>query len=186
MRSSTVLPVPEGPNTTTISPALTDSETSSSTLPDLNPLEMLRSSRLVIASPLHRAEGQAFDQVALRIERQEQGRRDRQHDRRRDLSVLDAGGRHERERADRHWLLGGGGEDQREYEIVPREDEGQQAGGRNAWPCQRNRDLAEGLPPAVTRDAVGMLDVRADVLEIAAHDPQDQRQADQLVDPDQA
>ena len=35
-------------------------------------------------------------------------------------------------------------------------------------------------------DPVGVLDVGADVLEIAAHDPQDQRQRDQLVDPDQA
>ena len=33
---------------------------------------------------------------------------------------------------------------------------------------------------------IGMLDVGADVLEIAAHDPQDQRQRDQLIDPDQA
>ena len=46
--------------------------------------------------------------------------------------------------------------------------------------------LREGLPPAVAGDAVGVFDVGADVLEIAAHDPQDQRQADQLVDPDQA
>ena len=31
-----------------------------------------------------------------------------------------------------------------------------------------------------------MLDVRADVLKIAAYDPQDERQTDQLIDPDQA
>src|SRR5688572_8228977 len=123
MRSSTVLPVPEGPNTTTISPASTDSETSSSTLPDLNPLEMLRSSRLVIALPFHRAEGQAFDQVALGIERQQEGRRDGQHDRGGDLAVLDPRGRDESERADRHRLLGSGCQDQREDEIVPGEDE---------------------------------------------------------------
>ena len=44
----------------------------------------------------------------------------------------------------------------------------------------------EGAEPAMPVDAVGVLDVRADVLEIAAHDPQDQRQGDELVDPDQA
>src|SRR5262245_56034901 len=107
MRSSTVLPVPEGPNTTTISPAFTDSEMSSSTLPDLKLLVTLRSSRPFIALPLHRAERQAFHQVALRIERQQQGRRDGEHDRCGDLAVLDAGGRDEGERADRHRLLGG-------------------------------------------------------------------------------
>src|SRR4029450_7526883 len=105
MRSSTVLPVPDGPNTTTISPAFTYNEMSSSTLPDLKPLEMLRSSRLVITSPLHRAKRQAFDQVALGIERQQQGRRDLQHDGRRDLAVLDARCRNEGERADRHRVL---------------------------------------------------------------------------------
>ena len=147
---------------------------------------MLRSSRLVIALPLHRAERQAFDQVALGIERQQQGRRDGQHDRGGDLAVLDPRGRHESERADRHRLFRRGGQDQREDEIVPGEDEGEQAGRRDARPRQRNRDLAEGLPPAMAGDAIGMLDVRADVLEIAAHDPQDERQADQLVDPDQA
>src|SRR5919108_3661609 len=104
MRSNTVLPVPEGPNTTTISPALTDSETSSSTLPDLKPLETLRSSRLVIALPLHRAERQAFDQIALGVEGQQQGRRHREHDRGRNLAVLDAGRRHERQRTHRHRL----------------------------------------------------------------------------------
>src|SRR5688572_13793576 len=171
MRSSTVLPVPEGPNTTTISPAFTDSETSSSTLPDLNPLEMLRSSRLVIASPLHRAKGQAFDQIALRIERQQQGRCHRQNDRRGNLSILDAGGGNESERSHGDRLLGSGRKDQREHEVVPGEDEGEQAGGRDPGPCQGNRDLAERLPPAVTGDAVGVLDVRTDVLEIAAHDP---------------
>ena len=35
-------------------------------------------------------------------------------------------------------------------------------------------------------DAIGMLDVRADILEIAAHDPENQRQSDELIDPDQA
>src|SRR6185436_14609621 len=121
MRSNTVLPVPEGPNTTTISPAFTDSETSSSTLPDLKLLEMLRSSRLVIASPLHRAERQAFDQVALGVEREQQGRRDREHDGRCDLAVLNAGRGDERERADGYRLLGSGGQNQREDEIVPGE-----------------------------------------------------------------
>ena len=43
-------------------------------------LTVLRSSR-AMQSALHRAEGQALDQVALRIEREQQGRRDREHDR---------------------------------------------------------------------------------------------------------
>ncbi|MEY9587655.1 hypothetical protein ABIA15_006476 [Sinorhizobium fredii] len=35
-------------------------------------------------------------------------------------------------------------------------------------------------------DPIGIFDVGRDVLEIAAHDPEDERQADQLVDPDEA
>ena len=70
-------------------------------------------------SSLHRAEREALDQIALGIEREQQGRHDRQHDRRRDLAVLDAGRGDEGERADRHRLLVGRGQDQREDEIVP-------------------------------------------------------------------
>src|SRR6218665_3984504 len=53
-------------------------------------------------------------------------------------------------------------------------------------PAERNRDLDKAAQPTVAVEPVGMLDVGADVLEIAAHDPQDQWQRDQLVDPDQA
>src|SRR4051812_4936784 len=99
IRSSTVLPVPDGPTMATISPDLTSSETSSSTLPDLKPLEIWLRTSPLIASPLDRAERQALDQVALGIERQQQGRHDREHDRRGDLAVLNARCRHEGERA---------------------------------------------------------------------------------------
>ena len=42
------------------------------------------------------------------------------------------------------------------------------------------------LQPAMAVEPVGQLDVLADVLEVAAHDPQHQRQGDELVDPYQA
>ena len=92
----------------------------------------------------------------------------------------------EEENAHRHRLLVGGGEDQREDEIVPGEDEGEESGCGDARHGKRHGDLAEGLPPGVSGDAVRVLDVGADILEIAAHDPEDERQADELIDPDQA
>ena len=70
--------------------------------------------------------------------------------------------------------------------LFQAEDEGQQRRRGDARPGQRHGDPDEGAPPGMAVDAVGVLDVRADVLEIAAHDPQDQRQRDQLIDPDQA
>ena len=74
----------------------------------------------------------------------------------------------------------------REDEIVPAEDEGQQARRRDAGTGERHRDARERAPPRMAGDAIGIFDVRGDILEIAAHDPQDQRQRDQLIDPDQA
>ena len=112
---------------------------------------------------------------------------DREHQRRRDLSVLDSGGGDEGERADGHRLDRRRSEDQRKDEVVPGEDEGQQrpprrcraapAGWRSGrrccsqlWPASRYANSISG----------------ADVLEIAPHDPEDQRQRDELVDPDQS
>src|ERR1700710_1232149 len=129
-RSNTVLPPPEGPDTATISPASTASETSSSTAPLLNPLLTLRSSICAIGSAFHSAEGEPFDKIALGVERDRQGRRHREDDGGGDLSVLDARARDESQRADRHRLFVGGRQDQREHEIVPAENKGQQAGGR--------------------------------------------------------
>ena len=88
----------------------------------------------------HRAERQAFDEISLGIERESKRRRGRQDDRRGDLAVLDAGGGDEGERADRHRLLVGGGEDEREDEVVPAENEGEQPRGGDAGPRQRYGD----------------------------------------------
>ena len=93
-------------------------------------------------SSLHRTHGKTLDEIALRIERQRQRGRDRDDDGRRDLAVLDARRRDEGERAHRHRLLVGRGEDQREDEVVPGEDEGEQARRRDAGLGQRDRDLA--------------------------------------------
>ncbi len=71
------------------------------------------------AHPLTAPSESPFDQVALGVEGEDKRRRDRQHDGRGNLAVLNARSRHEGERAHRHRLLVGGGKDQREDEIVP-------------------------------------------------------------------
>ena len=63
-----------------------------------------------------------------------------------DLAVLDAGGGDEGERAHGDRLLVGRGQDQREDEVVPAEDEGQEARGRDAGAGQRQGDPGEGSP----------------------------------------
>src|SRR6185503_4549297 len=45
---------------------------------------------------------------------------------------------------------------------------------------------AAAIPGPASGTAIGVLDVGAHILKIAAHDPQDQRQRDQLIDPDDA
>ncbi len=54
----------------------------------------------------------------------------------------------------------------------------------DAGPGKRDRNLAERRPPAVAGNAMRMFDVGADVLEIAADNPQDERQTDELIDPE--
>src|ERR1700751_2219092 len=186
IRNSTVLPLPEGPNTATISPGSTTRDRSSAQRTGPNALPTALSSRCAMGSAFHRAERETLDQVALRIEGEQQGRRHRQNDRLRDLAVLDARRRDERQSADSHRLLVGRGQDQRKDEIVPAEDEGQQPRRRDARPGERHGDTGKGLAPAMAGETVGVLDVRADALEIAAHNPQDQRQRDELIDPDDA
>ncbi|GCC48728.1 hypothetical protein chiPu_0032652, partial [Chiloscyllium punctatum] len=140
IRSSTVLPLPDGPNTATISPGSTASDNPSAGRATPNALLTALISRRAIGSAFHRAEREPLDQIALRIERQQQGRRHREHDRRRDLTVLDSGRGDEGERADGHRLLVGGSQDQGEHEIVPAEDERQQPRRGDSRPCQRHRD----------------------------------------------
>src|ERR1700722_2776854 len=185
-RNSTVFPTPDGPNTTTISPVSAASETSLRTAPVLNPLEMFCSSICDTDSAFHRAKRKSLDKIALSVERDGQRWRHRQHDGGGDLSVLNTRRGHEGERADRHRLLIGGRQDQGKDEIVPAKDEGEQSRRRYAGTGERHRDARESAPPRMAANAVGVFNVGRDILKIAAHDPQDQRQCDQLIDPDQA
>src|SRR6266699_4123029 len=186
MRSSTVFPLPDGPNTATISPGSTvnDRPSVQRTGPNVLPTEL--SSSRAMPSAFHRAERQPFDQIALCIEGEQQGRCHREHDRRGDLSVLDAGSSDECKRAHGYRLLVGGSKDQGKDKIVPAEDERQQARGCDAGTGERHRDPHESLAPGMPGEAIGMFDVGADIVEIAAHDPQDQGERDELIDPDNA
>src|SRR6202048_793042 len=186
MRSRTVLPLPDGPNTATISPGSTTSERSLAGRVAPNALPTDLSSSRAIASAFHRAQRQPFDQIALRVQREQQGRRHGQNDRRGDLAILNPRGRDECKRNHRHGLFVGGGEDQREHEIVPAEDEREKSGSSNARSCQRDGDARERLPPRMSGQAIGMLDIGTDVFEIYPHDPQDQGERDQLINPDDA
>src|SRR3984957_299308 len=183
-RRSTVFPDPDGPNTATISPLSAASETRSSTLPVLNSLLTERISRLAILT-LHRAERETLDEIALRIERKRERRGYRKHDCRRDLSILNAGSGDEGERADRDRLFLGRRQNEREDEVVPAENESQEPGRRDPRSRQRNSDAGERAPPRMTRNAIGVFNVGGEIFEIAAHDPEDERQRDELIDPDE-
>src|SRR6476661_6683712 len=123
---------PDGPNMATISPGSTVSDTRSAGRIGPNVLLMdLISSRAIMLA-LKRAERQALDQISLRIEREQQGRRHRQHNRRSNLPILNTGGGDESECTHGYRLLVGRGQDQGENEIVPAEDERQERRGRNA------------------------------------------------------
>src|SRR5438309_7193194 len=150
-RSRVVLPHPEGPNTTTQSPLPTSSDRPSRTLFLPKDLETDFTSRYAMTFPLalHRTEAEPFDQVPLGVEGQQQGGDDRQHQRRGDGPVLDAGGGHEGQRAHRNRLHVARAQDQREDEAVPGEDEGQQPGCRDARPRQGDGDLPQALEPGV-------------------------------------
>src|SRR5271166_1729974 len=80
-RKSTVFPDPDGPKTQTISPGSSSSVTRSRTTLSLKRLQTPRISSCGIHSPLHRAERQAFDEIALGVERKRERRRHRKHDR---------------------------------------------------------------------------------------------------------
>src|SRR5579863_7595369 len=185
-RNRTVFPAPEGPNITTICPVSADSETSSRILLVLKPLETRSISICAMDSAFHGAERQSLDQIALRPEGDRQGWGDRQHYRGGDLAILNARGRDEGERAHGHWLLVGGRQDQREDEIVPTKDEREKPRRRNARSRERHCDAREGPDPGMARDPIGRFDVRGNILEITAYYPENQRQRDQLIDPDQA
>src|SRR3984957_13100337 len=135
---------------------------------------------------LHRAQRETLDKRALRIERERERRGYGQHDCRGDLSILNAGGSDKGERADRDRLFVGGRQNERKDEVVPAEDESQEPGGGDPRTRQRNRDARERAPPRMTGNAIGVFNVRGQVLKIAAHDPENKRQRDQLIDPDEA
>src|SRR5215475_9588571 len=163
-RRSTVLPDPDGPKTATISPFSAASEIRSSTLPVLNSLLTERISRLAI-SALQRAERQTLDEIALCVKRKRKRWGYGKHDRRGDLSILNAGSGDKGERADRDGLLLGGRRNERKDEVVPAENEGQEAGGRDTGTRQRNRDASERPPPRMARNAISVFNIRGEVLE---------------------
>src|SRR5579872_4248266 len=185
-RNKTVLPAPEGPKIQMISPSFAARDTPSSTLPVLKALLTERNSNVAMALAFHRAERQTLNEVALRIKRQGERRRHRKHDRCSDLSILNARSRHESQCADCHRLFVGGSENQGEYEIIPAEDEGEKTRRRDARTGERHGDSRESTPPRMAGDAIGVLDIWRYVLEIAAHDPENQGQGDQLIDPNEA
>src|SRR5918993_2270694 len=142
-RRSTVLPEPDGPRMASVSPRSTTAKASVITArrpKDLETWSRTRNDMAASSSSLDRAEGQPFDEVALREEGEDQRRHDREHQRGRDLPVLDTGCRDEGERAHRHRLLVRGREDQREDEVVPREDEREEHRSGDPWTGKRDGD----------------------------------------------
>src|ERR1700733_865922 len=101
------------------------------------------------------------------------------------MSLLNAGSGNERERTDLDRLFLGERQNEREDEVVPAENESQEPGRRDPRSRQRNSDASKRAPPRMTRNAIGVFNVWGEIFEIAAHDPEDERQRDELIDPDE-
>ena len=75
---------------------------------------------------------------------------------------------------------------EREQEIVPGEDEGEDGGGEEARARHREDDLPDHLPARAAVDQRAFLELERDVLDVAAHHPDDIGQAEGRVEDDEA
>src|ERR1700730_14241923 len=135
---------------------------------------------IFIASPwllLDRAEREAGDDVPLRDERdQEHRQRDERGGRGQGAPVDLLVGDHGVDR-DGQSARGAAGEDHREEEVVPGEDEGEDGGRHHNRLDQRQGDAPEGGPVGAAVDEGRVLQLRGDVLEERDHHPDDDGQA---------
>src|SRR5690348_12313598 len=167
MRKVVVLPQPEGPSRQTTSPAATERSASLTATKSPNFLVILRASIVDIPSlSLDGAEGDAAQQVVLQEEgHQEDGDEEQGLDRRQQAPQdADAAARHRLVHGDRHGAGIDAGEQQREQELVPGEDQAEDEGRGKARQHLRQADLQEHLDLARPVDAGRVFDIERQLI----------------------
>src|SRR5215471_10648526 len=148
-RSTVLLPLPDGPTSTSNSPCATSRSTSlSAATPPGNRLPIL-CNEIDAMSSLDRAGGESGDDPALSDEHQRGNRQRRDERARENLSsghlILPA---KERNRHRHGVTLGPERKTEREQKLVPAVQERQDRGRRQPWPGQRQHDRPQGSKPA--------------------------------------
>src|SRR5215203_5283149 len=177
-----VFPAPEGPSRTKNSPSRTSRLRSSRATTSPYSLRIPLSESVALS--FHRPERQAAHQVALDGKRQDE-RRDRRDQRGcgREVVVRPVSS-NERQGTDGDCLGVARGQDEREDEVVPGEDERYQADRGYPRAHQGSYDEEERSNAGVPVEQCGLLELGREVLEVGAQYPHHERQGDQLVHPD--
>src|SRR5579864_7129999 len=186
MRNVVVLPQPDGPTSTTNSLSRISRFTSLTACTSSYILFKFRNRTGAIASSLYGA-GQAGD-IMLDEERIDQRHRDRAEQRaghqrapKEHVAADQFGGD-----ADRHgFLIRRGQEHQRIDELVPRQREGENAGGENARHRDRKDDVDHRPPARGAVDARAFFELLRDRLEVAHQEPGAERNQEGRIGEDQ-
>src|SRR5262245_43238746 len=144
MRRVVVLPQPEGPSRHTTSPASTLRSTRSTAVRSPNTLDTWSSAIVDMGLPLDRAEGNAAQQMVLQQEGDEEDRHQEQRfDRRQETPAHADIATDCLRHGDRHGAGLDAGHQQGEQELVPRQDQSEHRGRRQAGFHLRQANLEE-------------------------------------------
>src|SRR5256712_1825632 len=136
-------------------------------------------------SALDRPQRQAADQEALQEQGEEDVGDDRHDPHRGDLAPQDLVPAHEARHDDRQRAHIPAVEQQREHNLVPREDEREQRGDDQAWRNERQGDAPERPEDSRAIDHRGLLQLHRQVLKKPFEQPDDKRQVEDRVCQDQ-
>src|SRR6266540_2473720 len=138
-----------------------------------------------LLSSLDRSERQAADDVALEHEREHDHRQDRDRRQRADLTPQDLVPADEVGERDGQRPNVRARQEEREQELVPREDEREQGARHHPRQGQPQRDPGERLPAARPVDERRLLEIARQVIEETLHEPDDERDVERQVGDDQ-
>src|ERR1700693_5340105 len=187
-RSKVDLPQPEGPPSTTNSPAATFRSSARSTA--VSPKRLLTARISIVCtldtSALHGTGGQPAHQVTLYQQEEQAGGQQRQRAGGHHLSEVDREFRYERQQADRKGAgLSRGIEHQREQQLAPGGGKDETRGGSQARQRQWKNDAAESAKARGTVDHRGFLEFARDGVEERLHEKGGARRVARRIDDDE-